>query len=51
MTGDQIGWDANGNLYLPAHFEYIGVAMDRREAAEDIQRAFDGARRAREESA
>lgn len=45
----QVGWDTDGNLYLPERWAYIGVAMDRREAAEECQRAFDGARRARGE--
>jgi hypothetical protein len=44
---DRIGWDADGNLYLPERFAYIGVAMDRRDAADEIQRAFDDARRPR----
>jgi hypothetical protein len=48
---NQIGWDEDGNLHLPAWLAYIGVAMDRRDAAEECQRAFDGARRARAEAA
>ena len=50
-AADQIGWDEHGNLYLPERYAYIGVAMDRREAAEEIQRAFDGARADREAGA
>lgn len=44
---DQIGWDEHGNLYLPPRYAYIGVAMDRRDAADEMQRAFDAAGRAR----
>lgn len=46
----RICWDERGGLYLPPEYAYIGVAMDRRDAADEIQRAFDGARRAREEA-
>lgn len=44
---DRICWDENGGLYLPPRYAYIGIAMDRRDAADEMQRAFDGARRAR----
>ena len=43
----RICWDEHGGLYLPPEYAYIGVAMDRRDAADEMQRAFDGARRAR----
>lgn len=42
-----IYWDERGGLHLPPEYAYIGVAMDRRDAADEMQRAFDGARRAR----
>lgn len=42
-----ICWDENGGLYLPPQYAYIGVAMDRRDAADEMQRAFDLAGRAR----
>lgn len=44
---EQICWDEHGGLYLPPKWAYIGVAMDRRDAADEIQRAFDMAARAR----
>lgn len=43
-----ICWDEHGGLYLPPQYAYIGVAMDRRDAADEIAWAFIGARRARE---
>lgn len=43
---DRIYWSENG-LYLPPRYAYIGVAMDRRDAADEMQRAFDMAREAR----
>lgn len=43
----RICWDENGGLHLPPEYAYIGVAMDRRDAADEMQLAFDGARRAR----
>lgn len=42
-----IAFDGRGGLYLPPEYAYIGVAMDRRDAADEMQRAFDGARAAR----
>lgn len=45
---DHICWDENGGLYLPPRYAYIGVAMDRRDAADECAWAFIGARRARE---
>lgn len=44
---DQICWDEHGGLYLPPKYAYIGVAMDRRDAADEMRRAFDGARQVR----